>query len=61
MVTTIDWLLELHKLSGADSLVLLSDVDGLYTQNPKIYKNAKLLKVIKNIDKNIERNCYKKY
>ena len=36
-------------------LILLSDVDGLYTQNPKIYKNAKLLKEIKNIDKNIEK------
>ena len=43
------------QISGADSLILLSDVDGLYTQNPKIYKNAKLLKEIKNIDKNIEK------
>ena len=43
------------QISGADSLILLSDVDGLYTQNPKIYKNAKLLKKIKNIDKNIEK------
>ena len=43
------------QISGADSLILLSDVDGLYTQNPKIYKNAKLLKEIKNIDKEIER------
>ena len=31
------------QISGADSLILLSDVDGLYTQNPKIYKNAKLI------------------
>ena len=43
------------QISGADSLILLSDVDGLYTQNPKIYKNAKLLKVIKDIDQNIEK------
>ena len=43
------------QISGADSLILLSDVDGLYTQNPKIYKNAKLLKEIKNIDKEIEK------
>jgi glutamate 5-kinase len=43
------------QISGADSLVLLSDVNGLYTQNPKIYKNAKLLKEIKNIDENIEK------
>ena len=43
------------QISGADSLILLSDVDGLYTQNPKIHKNAKLLKVIKNIDKDLEK------
>ena len=43
------------QISGADSLILLSDVDGLYTQNPKIYKNAQLLREIKNIDKNIEK------
>ena len=43
------------QISGADSLILLSDVDGLYTQNPKIYKNASLIKEIKNIDKGIEK------
>jgi glutamate 5-kinase len=43
------------QISGADSLILLSDVDGLYTKNPKIYKNAKLLKKIKNINKDIEK------
>ena len=43
------------QISGADSLILLSDVDGLYTQNPKIYKNAKLLKIIRNISQNIEK------
>ena len=43
------------QISGADSLILLSDVDGLYTQNPKIYKNASLIKEIENIDKGIEK------
>jgi len=43
------------QISGADSLILLSDVDGLYTRNPKIYKNAKLIKEIKNIDRDIEK------
>ena len=43
------------QISSADSLILLSDVDGLYTQDPKIHKNAKLLKEIKNIDKDVER------
>jgi len=43
------------QISGADSLILLSDVNGLYTQNPKIYKNAKLIKEIRSIDKDIEK------
>ena len=43
------------QISGADCLILLSDVDGLYTKNPKLDKNVKLIKEIKNIDKTIER------
>ena len=43
------------QISGADTLILLSDVDGLYTKNPKIYSNAKLLKEIKIINKDIEK------
>ena len=43
------------QISGADCLILLSDVDGLYTKNPKIDKNVKLIKEIKNIDINIEK------
>ena len=43
------------QISGADCLILLSDVDGLYTKNPKFEKNVKLIKEIKNIDQNIEK------
>jgi len=43
------------QISSADCLVLLSDVDGLYTQNPKLYKNSQLIKEIKNIDLDIEK------
>ena len=43
------------QISAADALILLSDVEGLYTANPKINKNAELIKEIKNIDKNIEQ------
>ena len=43
------------QISGADCLVLLSDVDGLYTQNPKLFKNSKLIREIKNIDNDIEK------
>ena len=41
------------QISGADSLILLSDVDGLYTKNPKLNKDAELIKEIKDIDKDI--------
>ena len=43
------------QISGADCLILLSDVDGLYTKNPKIYKDAVLIKEIKNIDDQIKK------
>ena len=43
------------QISSADCLILLSDVDGLYTKNPKIYKDAVLIKEIKNIDDKIEK------
>ena len=43
------------QISSADCLVLLSDVDGLYTQNPKLFKNSQLIKEIKNIDLDIEK------
>ena len=38
----------------ADLLVILTDVDGLYTKNPK-NKDAVLVKEVKRIDRNIER------
>ena len=31
------------QISNADCLILLSDVSGLYTKNPKIYKDGKLI------------------
>ncbi len=43
------------QISSADCLILLSDVDGLYTKNPKLDKNVKLIKEITNIDKKIEK------
>ena len=43
------------QISSADCLILLSDVDGLYSKNPKIDKKAKLIKEIKNIDEKIEK------
>ena len=43
------------QISGADCLVLLSDVDGLYTKNPKIFKDARMIKEINNIDFQIDK------
>ena len=43
------------QISGADCLILLSDVDGLYSKNPKIFKEAKLINNIKHINLDIER------
>ena len=42
------------QITNADTLILLSDVDGLFTKNPKIFKDAKLIKKIENIDKDIK-------
>ena len=41
------------QITDADTLILLSDVDGLYTKNPKIFKNAKLIKTVSNLSKDI--------
>ena len=41
------------QIIGADCLILLSDVEGLYTDNPKKNKETKLIKTVKKIDENI--------
>ena len=42
------------KLVGADALVIMSDIDGLFDGNPRDRENAKLIPVVKKIDKRIE-------
>ena len=37
----------------ADLLVLFSDIDGLYTKNPKVYKDAVMVDIVDKIDSNI--------
>lgn len=37
-------------LVGADILINLSDIDGLYTKNPKEYPDAKFIDVVDNIE-----------
>ncbi len=38
---------------GADLLILISDIDGLYTKNPKLFADAQLIPNITKIDKEI--------
>ncbi len=42
-------------LVGADRLVILSDVEGLYTRDPKRYKGAALIPVVERITPEIEK------
>lgn len=41
-------------LIGADTLVILTDIDALYTANPKVDVNAKRIPVIENITEEVE-------
>ena len=47
------------QIIGADCLILLSDVDGLYTDNPKKNKKSKLIKIVKEINENIKKYATK--
>ncbi|MCI7107851.1 MAG: glutamate 5-kinase [Lachnospiraceae bacterium] len=41
------------SMVGADLLILLSDIDGLYTDDPHTNPDAKLLRVVDSIDESI--------
>ena len=47
------------QIVSADCLILLSDVDGLHTENPKNNKKTKLIKTVKDIDENIRNYAAK--
>ena len=47
------------QIIGADCLILLSDVDGLYTDNPKKNKETKLIKTVETIDEKIKKYATK--
>jgi glutamate 5-kinase len=42
------------KLIQADLLILMSDIDGLYTADPKTDKNAKIISTVEEITPEIE-------
>ena len=43
------------KSVGAQLLILLSDIDGLYTADPHTNPNAKLLPVVRRVDEDIKK------
>lgn len=42
------------SIIGADLLILLSDIDGMYTDDPNINKNARFIDVVEHIDEELE-------
>ena len=54
MATTTDWRPRWRSQSGADQLVLLSDVDGFYATDPAINPQAQRFDVIEKITPEIE-------
>jgi glutamate 5-kinase len=42
-------------LSGADMLIILSDIDGFYDSNPKLDPDAKLIPMVTEINEDIRR------
>jgi len=42
------------QITNADTLILLSDVSGLYSKNPKIFKDAKLIRKVENPNKELK-------
>jgi glutamate 5-kinase len=42
------------QITSSDLLVLLSDVEGLYEKNPNLHPNARMIRTVRRIDKDIE-------
>lgn len=40
-------------MCGADKLIILSDIEGLYDSNPRLYPGAKLIHTVESIDDSI--------
>jgi len=45
---------------GADKLIFLTNLDGLYSADPKIDQNAQIIKQVKSIDLEIQKMCSQK-
>lgn len=42
------------SIAGAEALIILSDIDGLYSHDPHKHKNAEIISVVEKIDEHIE-------
>ncbi len=47
------------QITNSDTLVLLSDVDGLYNKNPKLFRDAKLIKKVENFNEDLKNIDFK--
>lgn len=45
------------QITNADLLLLLSDVEGLYEKDPNRYPDARMIRVVKRIDEDIEKTA----
>lgn len=45
------------QISNSDLLLLLSDVEGLFERDPKRYPDARIIKVVKRINEDIEKTA----
>jgi glutamate 5-kinase len=43
------------QITSADLLLLLSDVEGLYERDPNRYPDARMIRVVKKVDEDIEK------
>lgn len=45
------------NLANADLLIILSDIDGLYDRDPRLFKNAQLIPVVSQITEEMEEGA----
>lgn len=46
---------QVAELVGADLLILMSDIDGLYTDDPRVNPDAEFIHMVHNVDRELEK------
>lgn len=49
------------QIINADTLIMLSDIDGLYSKNPNQFKDSVYIKKVTEINESIKKNSNQKY